>query len=190
MTATNSATTCRVPLIDPATVSDPVVKSVFAEIERELGFGIVPNIFRALAGQPTILRATWDLFRAVVLQGVLPRAVKEMVGVAVSVANKSEYALKVHLHSLGVQGVHSGVLTTLAAGGVDVEGLAPSVAAIIRLAHKAAHHGPLAVDDADIAAAQEEGVTDAELAEVFAAIDLFQYVNSFTDLVRVPVDAI
>jgi len=28
------------------------------------------------------------------------------------------------------------------------------------------------------------------LAEVFAAIDLFRYINGFTDLARVPVDAL
>ena len=103
--------TCRL-VVTPARylvrwhTSDPVVRAVFGEIERELGFGIVPNIFRAMAGQPAVLRATWDLFRATVLQGTLPRAVKEMIGVAVSAANHSPYALAVHMHSLGVQGVN------------------------------------------------------------------------------------
>ncbi len=44
--------------------------------------------------------------------------------------------------------------------------------------------------EADIEAVTIEGITRLELAEVFASIDLFQYVNSFTDLARVPVDAI
>ena len=181
---------CRFPLVDPATVTDPVVHAVFGEIERELGFGIVPNIFRAMAGQPAVLRATWDLFRATVLEGELPRIVKEMVGIVVSSANNSEYALKVHLHSLGVQGVAEGTLAALAAGSNDAPGVAPGVAAIVRLAHKAARQGPLAVSDEDIATLRDEGVTDEELGEVFAAIDLFRLVNSFTDLARVPVDAI
>lgn len=181
---------CRVPLVDPATATDPVVRAVFGEIERELGFGIVPNVFRALANQPVALRATWDLFRATVLEGELPRIVKEMVGIVVSAANGSEYALKVHLHSLGVQGVAEGTLATLAAGAADAPGLAPGIAAIIGLAHKAAHDGPLAVTAADLAAAAEDGVTAEEVGEVFAAITLFQMVNSFTDLARVPVDAI
>jgi hypothetical protein len=64
---------CRFPLVDPAGATDPVVRAVFDEIERELGFGIVPNLSRALAGQPAVLRATWDLFRATVLKGELPR---------------------------------------------------------------------------------------------------------------------
>jgi len=66
MSVATPASPCRFPLADPATVTDPVVRAVFGEIERELGFGIVPNVFRAMAGQPAVLRATWDLFRATV----------------------------------------------------------------------------------------------------------------------------
>jgi len=190
MSSASPAIPCRFPLVDPATVTDPVVRAVFGEIERELGFGIVPNLFRALAGQPAVLRATWDLFRATVLVGDLPRIVKEMIGIVVSAANHSEYALKVHLHSLGVQGVAEGTLAALAAGGAEAPGIAPGVAAIIRLAHTAARQGPLAVTEADVAAVYAEDVTPEELTEVVAAIDLFRYVNGFTDLARVPVDAI
>ena len=190
MIATTPASPCRFPLVDPATVVDPVVRAVYDEIERELGFGIVPNVFRAKAGQPAILRATWDLFRATVLQGLLPRTVKEMIGIVVSAAAGSEYALKVHLHSLGVQGVSEDVLSTLAAGSARAPGVSPSVAAVIQLVHRAVHEGPLAVSDADVAAATAQGITSEELIEVFASIDLFRYINSFTDLARVPVDAL
>jgi uncharacterized peroxidase-related enzyme len=181
---------CRFPLVDPREATNPVVRDVYAEIERELGFGIVPNVFRALAGRPAMLRATWDLFRAVVLEGELPRVIKEMIGIIVSAANRSEYALRVHLHSLGVQGVGQAALAALAEGAEEVPGMAPSVAALLRIAYIAAHQGPLAVSEADLEPARAEGITDEEIGEAFAAIDLFQYVNSFTDLARVPLDAI
>ena len=180
----------RFPLADPATVTDATVRSVYSEIERELGFGMVPNLFRAMAGQPGVLRATWDLFRATVLQGRLPRIVKEMVGIVVSKANNSEYALKVHMHSLGVQGVAESVLAALATGSDAPQGLAPSIAAIIKFAYKAAHQGPLAITDDDLGALSRENITTAEIGEIFAAIDLFRYVNGFTDLARVPIDAL
>jgi len=173
---------CRFVLVDPARTTDPVVRAVFTEIEQELGFGIVPNLFRTMANQPRVLRATWDLFRATVLDGVVPRIVKEMIGV-VSAANGSEYALRIHMHSLGVQGVGLGVLDALARGSAEARGVAPSVAILLRVAHTAAHSGPLAVSDADLALAASEGVTLEELAEPFATIDLFRYVNGFTDLV-------
>lgn len=179
----------RFPLVDVAN-ADPAARGVFGEIERELGFGMVPNIFRAMAVQPAILRATWDLFRATILQGELPRVVKEMIGVVVSATNGSEYALKVHLHSLAVQGVAEITLAALAEGSDTARDLPPSVAAIIALAHKAARLGPRAIEQADIDALEAEGIGARELSEIFAAIDLFQYINGFTDLARVPIDAL
>lgn len=190
MSITNFPDTCRFPLIAPAYVTDPTVRAVYTEIERELGFGIVPNVFRAMAHDPSILRATWDLFRSTILEGSLPRAVKEMIGIVISVSNSSDYALKVHLHSLSVQAVDREVLAALASGNGEIVGVAPSIAAIIRFAHKVAYLGPLAIEDADIRSLEKEDITQAEIYEIFAAIHLFQYVNSFTDLARVPLDAI
>ena len=48
---------CRVALIDPAQVSNPMVAAAFGEIERELDFGIVPNSFSngQSTGSPSIV---------------------------------------------------------------------------------------------------------------------------------------
>jgi uncharacterized peroxidase-related enzyme len=185
-----STSVSRIPLTDPATVADPHVQAVYGEIEQELGFGMVPNVFRALGHQPAMLRATWDLFRSVMLQGELPRSVKEMVGVVVSAANESEYALRVHLHSLGVQEVNEEILNALAAGKDSAPGLAPSVNAVLHVAHTAARQGPQAVTEADVAVLEREGLSREELTEVIATVGLFQCINTLTDLMRVPIDAI
>jgi len=84
---------------------NPRVAQVFHEIETELGFGMVPNIFKSMAENPAALAAHWAMFKYTILDGELTRVAKEMVGVVVSTVNKSEYAAKVHMHSLGVQGV-------------------------------------------------------------------------------------
>lgn len=89
----------------PAAETDPTVRRVFGEIQGELGFGIVPNIFRSMAAHPALLAANGEKFRQTILVGALPRTVKEMLGVIVSDHNRSQYARLVHLHSLSVQGV-------------------------------------------------------------------------------------
>jgi len=94
-------------------VTDPKVKEVYDQILAELGFGIVPNIFKSMAINPDILEANWKKFRATILQGDVPRTLKEMVGVAISQANNSIYALKVHLHGLSALGMSEEVLQTL-----------------------------------------------------------------------------
>jgi len=94
-------------------VTDPKVKAVYEEIQAELGFGMVPNLFKSMALSPDFLEASWKKFRSIILQGDIPRTIKEMIGVAISQANGSDYALKVHLHGLSALGISEEVLRTL-----------------------------------------------------------------------------
>ncbi|MFB8792307.1 MAG: hypothetical protein U7123_26525 [Potamolinea sp.] len=92
-------------------VTDPKVKAVYDEIIAELGFGIVPNLFKSMAINPEFLEGNWKKFRSTILQGDVPRTIKEMIGVAISQHNNSQYALKVHLHGLSALGISEEVLT-------------------------------------------------------------------------------
>jgi len=169
--------------------SDAVVQRVFHEIETELGFGMVPNIFKSLAGNPAALAAHWAMFKHTILDGELPRIVKEMVGVVVSSVNRSEYAKNVLLHSLGVQGVSEAVLAVLAAGGIASADLPRATQVMLDFAQRAAQDR-FALGSTDFEALEEAGFTAAEQLEIVGTIDLFQAVNSYTDLMRVPVDSL
>ena len=100
-------------IIEEDAVTDPRVSAIYEEIKAELGFGIVPNLFKSMAAHPAFLAANWTQFRGVILQGKLPRTLKEMIGVAISQSNNSEYALKVHLHGLSALGISEEVLRLL-----------------------------------------------------------------------------
>ncbi|GAC1316119.1 MAG: carboxymuconolactone decarboxylase family protein [Chloroflexota bacterium] len=176
-------------LLDPQEVTDPVARNVFAEIEHELGFGIVPNVFRAMAENPAVLEVNWQLFRSTVLTGRLPRMLKEMVGVVVSCVHSSAYARLVHLHSLGVQGVSAKALSALAEGAVEVHELSPTTVAVLRFAQRVAR-SPGDIKAADFAALRDAGLDGAEVLEVLASIQLFTSINLFTDAASVPIDAI
>lgn len=176
-------------LLDPQDVSDPVARRVFDEIERELGFGIVPNVFRAMAENPAVLEANWQLFRSTVLTGRLPRMLKEMVGVVVSCVHDSSYARLVHLHSLGVQGVSSEALSALAEGAVEVNELSPTNVAVLRFAQRVARN-PAGLSAAEFQTLRDAGLDGAEVLEVLATVQVFTAVNLFTDAASVPIDAI
>lgn len=179
----------RFPLLGPYEVTNPITQRVYGEIERELGFGIVPNVFRAMASNPPFLEANWNAFRGTVLQGSLPRLLKEMIGVVVSAVHGSEYARLVHLHSLGVQGVGEDVLRALSAGSVEAERLSPATTAALRFAKHAAEE-PAQLTDPDFASLSEAGLSQADVFEVIATIQLFTAVNLFTDLANVEVDQV
>jgi uncharacterized peroxidase-related enzyme len=175
------------PLVDPDTATDPLAQQTFHEIEQELGFGMVPNIFRSMGRQPRLLAANWQKFKATILQGSLPRNVKEMIGVVVSTVNRSDYAKQVHLHSLSVQGVETLWLQQLASDDLHDTALPDTIQAMVAFARVAARD-PHALGTEHYAALTDAGLTGDEVYELIATIDLFQSVNSYTDLARVPID--
>jgi uncharacterized peroxidase-related enzyme len=176
----------RFPLVAESDARDPVVAAVYEEIRQELGFGMVPNIFRSMAICPWILRAHWDKFRATILQGSLPRTTKEMVGVLISRANNSEYAYSVHLHGLSVLGVADQVLAQLAEDWQRCP--LPEREKHILQFGLLAGTDPLSLTDADFGTLRAHDLTDAEIFEIIASADLFASVNVYTDSAGVEVD--
>lgn len=177
------------PLVDPATTTDPLAKRTFNEIEQELGFGIVPNIFRSMGTNPPLLAANWSKFKSTILEGSLPRTVKEMLGVVVSHINGSSYAKMIHLHSLSVQGVQELWLQQLTAEPYDDSVLPDTIAAMVAFTRQAATDQH-AISSAHFVALSDAGLRDSEIFEVIATIDLFQSVNAYTDLADVELDPI
>jgi uncharacterized peroxidase-related enzyme len=178
----------RFPLIAEDAVADPVAAAVYDEIRRELGFGIVPNLFKSMAGSPLILRANWEKFRATILVGHLPRTLKEMVGVLISQANGSEYAMRVHLHGLSALGMSEQVLQALVSDYMNCP-LPEREKQVLRFGLLCATD-PLRITDADYAALRAHDLSDAEIFEIVATADLFSSVNAYTDAIALEVDAL
>jgi uncharacterized peroxidase-related enzyme len=178
----------RFPLILDKNVTDPTVAAVYAEIRRELGFGIVPNLFRSMAIKPAILHANWNKFRATILHGLLPRTLKEMVGVLISQANGSEYAMRVHLHSLSALGMSEAVLHALVADYMSCP-LPEREKEILRFGLLVATD-PLSITDADYAALRNHQLSETEIFEIVATADLFSAVNAYTDAIKLELDSL
>jgi len=176
----------RFALVEEADVNDPIVAQVYDEIRRELGFGMVPNLFKSMALRPHILRANWHKFRATVLEGHIPRTLKEMVGVLISQTNGSEYGLRVHLHGLSALGMSEELLQALVQ---DYEQcpLPEREKQVLRFGLLAATD-PLAIEDQDYDRLRGLDMSDEEIFEIVATADLFASVNAYTDAAGVPID--
>lgn len=174
------------PLIEYDDLTDPKSIEVYDEILAELGFGIVPNLFKSMATNPDILEANWKKFRSTILQGDVPRTLKEMIGVAISQANNSEYALKVHLHGLSALGISEEILHTLVSDFANCP-LPAREKAAISFGLQAATH-PHDVTGADFQNLRELGLDDAEIFEIISASNLFTAVNQYTDAIALEVD--
>jgi alkylhydroperoxidase family enzyme len=162
------------------------VESVPQEITNELGFGIVPNLFTEADVAPEAQTALWKAFRHTVLRGALPRTLKEMMGVIVSKEAGSAYAAEVHLHALTLQGVEQPLLEALQRGEVP-KGVPQKTHALLRFAYSAARnsHNP-----EHLQLLTGVGLSEGEIREAVAVVAVFRMVNTWTDLLAIPLDAL
>lgn len=93
---------------------DAVVAPVYEEIRTSMGISFVPNIFKAMAHQPTMLQAKWDCYKAVMLEGVLSRTTKELIAIAVSAVNGCTYCANAHAAAVRQLGLTEQGLTEAA----------------------------------------------------------------------------
>ena len=80
----------RITLTNPKEATG-IVEEIFAEIRKT--FGIVPNLFRAYANNPDLLRTNWEKHKAIMAQGELSRKTKESIALTISDANGCHYCV-------------------------------------------------------------------------------------------------
>lgn len=176
------------PIVEENQVTDSNVQIVYDEIKAELGFGMVPNIFKSMATNPPFLRNSWNHFRSTVLQGKLPRTLKEMVGVVISQANNSEYAKQVHLHSLSAMGTSNDVLELMVSDFNNCP-LPEREKAIISFGLKAATT-PQNLTEKEYQKLEALGLDRTEIFEIISTANLFTGVNQYTDAISLEIDSL
>lgn len=176
------------PILEYEQLTHAKAKAVYEEIRTELGFGMVPNLFKSMAMSPDILEANWKKFRATILEGSVPRTIKEMIGVAISQVNNSQYALQVHLHGLSALGMSEEVLKLLVSDFANCP-LPDREKAVIRFGVLAATQ-PQKITEADYQQLQELGLESSEIFELIATANLFTEVNQYTDAIALEIDSL
>jgi AhpD family alkylhydroperoxidase len=92
------------PLADPE--ADPRVKAVFDDIRATRKTDFINNLWRALAFDPGLLESTWtDVKRLMATPTLLDPLTKEMVYIAVSVANSCSYCVHSHTAAARAKGM-------------------------------------------------------------------------------------
>jgi AhpD family alkylhydroperoxidase len=96
------ATTRRI--ADPE--SDPRVKAVFDDIRDTRKTDFINNLWHALAFDPTLLESTWaEVKRLMATPTHLDPLTKEMVYIAVSIANSCSYCVHSHTAAARARGM-------------------------------------------------------------------------------------
>lgn len=92
------------PPADPE--ADPRVKAVFDDIRATRKTDFINNLWRALAFDPGLLESTWgDVKRLMATPTLLDPLTKEMVYIAVSVANACSYCVHSHTAAARAKGM-------------------------------------------------------------------------------------
>ena len=72
------------------------VKEVYDDIKSSRHITEVPNFWRMLANDPNELERSWNSLKQVMKKGALDHVTKELIYVAVSIANGCEYCIRSH----------------------------------------------------------------------------------------------
>ncbi len=161
---------------------DASIVSVFDDSLRERGN--VPYFFRTLAHRPSIMTTAWAHMQAVLAEGTLPRALKELAVVRTSQLNQTPYCLASHTTMAKKLGCSDTKLDALAEYATndqfdERERLAIHLAEVMT----ADPHG---YTDADFKKLRER-FSEGEIVELVSAIGLFNYFNRANDLLQMEI---
>lgn len=95
--------------------ASPAVRQVYDDIMATRGVEWINNFWKVIAVQPELLRRTWDGVKAVMAPGALDPLIKEMIYLAVSVANNCEYCINSHTAGARKKGMSEEMLAELMA---------------------------------------------------------------------------
>lgn len=81
------------------------VKAIYDDIRATRKTDFINNFWKALAHNPQQLKSTWEAIKTVMAPGALDALTKELIYIAVSVANGCEYCTHSHTASARAKGM-------------------------------------------------------------------------------------
>ena len=95
--------------------AEPAVRAVYDDIRATRKTDFINNFWKALAHNPAQLKRTWESAKAVMAPGALDPLTKELLYIAVSVANACEYCIHSHTAAARAKGMTEGQYAELLA---------------------------------------------------------------------------
>ena len=162
------------------TSASPEAAALFTAIRGKLG--MLPNLYRVAANQPAVLSGMLGLNEALA-GGAFDARTREAVALAVAGANACDYCASAHAAiSAGLKVAPEAVEDHLAGRSDD-----PRLAAILKLAVAIVAARGM-VTDADLAAATEAGLTEADIVETVAHVVANIFTNYLNHVAATDID--
>jgi uncharacterized peroxidase-related enzyme len=173
--------TPRIPLLERDQVAPEVANAYDALLKTR---GVVPNMFKTLAHTPALALATAGYLKALLSDGALPGAYKELIATRLSMLLGSEYAFKAHALSARQKGATEAQI--VAALGDFENGPFSAAEKIGFRAAERLHRSAAEIDD-DFFGQLKQHLSDPQIVELIAAAAAFELFPRFVDGLRIPV---
>lgn len=145
-------------------------------------FGVVPNMFKAVANSPAALASMWGAFGALG-GGRLGARLGEQIAVAIANANSCEYCLAAHTALGQKAGASAQDMADAQIGRASDPRSQAALAFALAVVNNRGQ-----VSDRDVAALKEAGFDDEAVVEIVAHVALNIFTNYVNVALDVPVD--
>lgn len=166
-----------IPTLAPERAPREVV-AIYDDFQQRMGLPAAPNFITTQGHSLAAASGTWGLVKNVLVGGLLPRTLKEMMFVAISQARGCRYCEAAHLACCRMLGVEPSALELLAS---NVEDLSPAKVRDIILFGLQCADAPQNLTAADFERLRGHGLGLSEIMEVIAMAALAVYANTIAD---------
>ncbi len=170
----------RFPQIKDPPANSPL-KSLYKEIvENGLGQEHPTNWFTSQGERPDILAATWAMCKGILMEGILPPTVKQMIILKISTANDCRYCRVAHTKALEVMGIPQEVVDSMTTD-LNVTQVPPLQREMLNFALKTSQD-PHSVTDEDFKALRDQGLSDGEIIEIAMVAAASNFLNTWAEI--------
>ncbi len=167
----------------PATIeaSPAASQGLLEAVKQQLGFA--PNLFRLVGVNPAALEGYLGLSGAL-SKGVLPAQTRERIALAVAEVNRCNYCLSAHTYlSKNLAKLDDAEIAANRSGTSNDVKADAAVRFAAKVTTLRGH-----VSDADFAAVQAAGYTDAQIIEIVQHVALNSWTNYFNNVFHTEID--
>jgi uncharacterized peroxidase-related enzyme len=166
--------------------ADTRVRALYLDFQRRMGFPAAPNFIKTQGHSLAVASGTWGLVQNVLVGGVLPRTIKEILFTAISSDRQCQYCEAAHLACCRMLGVEPATLQQLAD---RMTNFSPAkVKDMVEFGLKCSR-APQSLSELDFQRLRGHGLREPEILELISMSALAVYANIMADATGVEPDA-
>lgn len=167
----------RIPVLPPEKAAAPV-QEIYKEFAARMQFPAPPNFIKTQGHSAAVAKGTWGVVCSVLVEGQIPRWLKEMMFVAISQDRNCRYCAAAHIACCRMLGVRPSLLEELVRSPKDISD--PLTRDVVLFGLKCSRN-PQGLIDSDLVVLYNHNFTTSEIVELMAMSAFAVYANIIAD---------